>query len=137
MGSPRTRCSPGGTPQGGSLSPLLSNLVLDESVCAGLGRVLRLQPSGANCHRWVTGSDGACVASSGSSGRRAASPIASSGSSSTRKVGQCGHFQPKGTMALELFGSASRDVPLSRLTRVQPWTNRNNHFRLFGGNYSG
>ena len=34
--------------------------------------------SGASCHRWMAGSDGAFVASPGSSGRRAASAIASS-----------------------------------------------------------
>src|SRR5215831_16980107 len=34
--------------------------------------------SGASCHRWMAGSDGACVASSGFSGRRAVNAIASS-----------------------------------------------------------
>ena len=41
--------------------------------------------SGASCHRWMAGSDGACVASPGSSGRRAVSAIASSVGSKSPK----------------------------------------------------
>ena len=32
-------------------------------------------------------------------------------------------------------GVASRDAPLSRLTRAQPWANRKDHSPLFRGNY--
>ena len=39
---------------------------------SGMGRLLRLQPVAASCRRSKAGSDDACVASSGSSGRRAA-----------------------------------------------------------------
>ena len=96
-----------------------------EPTTAGMGRLLRLQPVARVAIARRLDHDDACVASSGSSGRRAASAIGTSSPEGPRTGGQRGHLQPKGTVADELLRSAAprlHQQPLQSSGSASPWT---------------
>src|SRR5436305_2885174 len=80
-----------------------------------MGRVLRLQPvARVAIAGWLDPTAPALrrlgsVEDARSALSRASTPLR------PRKVGQCGHFQPKGTMAIELFGSVASRLHQSSL----------------------